>query len=68
MNKLIEIPLPKGCRLFLTPGEYARGIKRGKAIRRARQARQRAEKRAAELRNTNLEETFNCNFAIRKGG
>ncbi len=45
MGNLIEIPLPKGCILMLTPDEYKRGVKRGKAIRRARQfeARQGAD-------------------------
>lgn len=38
MSRLIEIPLPKGCRLFLTAEEYERGIRRGKAIVRSRKA------------------------------
>ncbi len=33
---LIEVPLPKGCRLFLTPEEFARALRRGKAIQRTR--------------------------------
>lgn len=45
MSRLIEIPLPKGCRLFLTAEEYERGIRRGKAIVRSRKARERAQKR-----------------------
>lgn len=35
MNKYIEIPAGKGCLLFLTPEEYARGLKRGKGIKRS---------------------------------
>ncbi len=44
-NRLIEIPMHKGCRLFLTAEEYKNGIRRGKAIMRSRQARERAQKR-----------------------
>lgn len=39
LKDLIPIELPKGCTLFLTLEEYARGIKRGKAIRRVKQFR-----------------------------
>ena len=45
MSRLIEIPMHKGCRLFLTAEEYKNGIRRGKAIMRSRQARERAQKR-----------------------
>ncbi len=45
MSRLIEIPMHKGCRLFLTAEEYENGIRRGKAILRRRQARERAQKR-----------------------
>ncbi len=44
MGNLIEIPLPKGCILMLTPDEYKRGVTRGKAVRRARQFEARQSK------------------------
>ncbi len=47
---LIEVPLPKGVRLFLTAEELERGLRRGKAIRRARAMARRLsdEKPASE--------------------
>ncbi|MBI3988859.1 MAG: hypothetical protein HY347_04500 [candidate division NC10 bacterium] len=30
----LRIPLPKGCLLLLTPQEYAKGLRRGKALKR----------------------------------
>lgn len=40
-DRLIEIELHKGCTLFLTPKEYKRGLRRGKAIKRSRQFKER---------------------------
>lgn len=51
MNNLIEIPIQKGCILFLTPEEYERAIKRGKGIRRSRTFKERQEKRAESNNN-----------------
>ncbi len=44
-ENLVEIPIHKGCILFLTRDEYKRALQRGKAIRRARQfeARQKGK-------------------------
>ncbi|MDW7729706.1 MAG: hypothetical protein SCJ94_06825 [Bacillota bacterium] len=42
-GNLIEIKLPKGCRLFLTPEEYSRGLTRGKSIRRRRSFQKRTQ-------------------------
>ncbi len=45
MKNLIEIPIQKGCIIALTPDEFARGLKRGKGVRRNRTQTQReAEK------------------------
>lgn len=52
MVNLIEIPTHKGCVLFLTPEEYARAVKRGKRIKRARQqAKREQEKWESEKQN-----------------
>ncbi len=40
-NRLIEIPVGKGCILCLTSEEYTNGLKRGKAIRRSRLQKER---------------------------
>ncbi len=40
-NKLIEIPIEKGCILVLTSQEYQTAIRRGKAIKRTRAAADR---------------------------
>ena len=42
-GNLVEIKLPKGCRLFLTQEEYSRGLTRGKAIRRRRSFQERTQ-------------------------
>lgn len=47
-NRLIEIKIHKGCILFLTPEEYAKGLKRGKAIRRSRMFREREQGKLGE--------------------
>jgi|LSQX01.3.fsa_nt_gb hypothetical protein len=63
MNNLIKVALPKGCHLFLIPEEYSRGIKRGKAIKRRQQARERMQKKLGEAKqDTN---TFDARL---KGG
>lgn len=44
-KNLIEIPIHKGCIIALTPDEFARGLKRGKGVKRSRtQAEREAEK------------------------
>ena len=45
-NQLVAVPLPGGrAVLYLTAREFTRGLRRGKAIRRAEERRRRAEQR-----------------------
>jgi len=44
-TNFIEIPLPKGCALFLTEVEYIRALGRGKGFRRSKQLRERILKK-----------------------
>ena len=47
-GRLIEVPVPGGAVLFLTPEEYAKGLKRGKRIRRAASTRERVKEKLSE--------------------
>ena len=44
-EKLIEVPLTKGCTLLLTESEYIQAIRRGKAVKRAKKLRARLEQK-----------------------